>query len=233
MFIAAYKGEGEEERTRNGERRGNFGNKLKYRKTYFHSFIFLLFPPRITRKQKTDVASSILYLKIYFFPSIFIDFITIYSIFEDLLRGSRISFPLAEGVWTPYTPVPMCDCTDAGQKRRGGAESSAGAESSSPLMVPRATAFPIKWASMQLRDLVHLPHFADYERLVEFVLCGLLVYGVTEGYFCLRRPCELNFSLIWYLLHFASFAILYKKSFFLISHYFSLLLYIFLVICFI
>ncbi len=92
----------------------------------------------------------------------------------------------------------MCDCTDAGQKRRGGAESSAGAESSSPLMVPRATAFPIKWASMQLRDLVHLPHFADYERLVEFVLCGLLVYGVTEGYFCLRRPCELNFPLIWY-----------------------------------
>jgi len=57
-------------------------------------------------------------------------------------------------------------------------------------------------------DLLPLQFYTDYQWLMDFAICGMLIYGCTEAYYAVARPpaSEVNLSVLWCLL-IAAFAL--------------------------
>lgn len=66
--------------------------------------------------------------------------------------------------------------------------------------VPRSTEIHLETAKVEAIDLVQLHFYQDFQWLLEFAVCALVVYIVTEIYFAFLPRNELNISVLWCLL---------------------------------
>lgn len=66
--------------------------------------------------------------------------------------------------------------------------------------IPRSTDVPLDTARVEAIDLVQLHFYSDFQWLMEFGICSVLVYIFTELYYAFWPKNELNISILWCLL---------------------------------
>ena len=70
-----------------------------------------------------------------------------------------------------------------------------------PLTVPKSTALHLEAAVIDSVDILPLHFYLEYQWLVDFSFCGLIVYATTDVYYTLFGPAnEFNLSMMWCLL---------------------------------
>ena len=86
--------------------------------------------------------------------------------------------------------------------------------------VPKNIEIHLESSRLQPVEVVQLHYYADYQWLVDFAVCNVFVYFLTESYYALMLPLgEFNLSMLWCLL-LAGFSI--KIMFSLTAMYFRL-----------
>ncbi|NXA55746.1 T161A protein, partial [Nothocercus julius] len=76
-----------------------------------------------------------------------------------------------------------------------------GAEDEKPLSVPRDIDLRLDTCPITTVDALVLRYFLEYQWFVDFALYATVVYGFTEGYYCLADPQkETNIGVLWCLL---------------------------------
>ncbi|NXD14266.1 T161A protein, partial [Nothocercus nigrocapillus] len=94
-------------------------------------------------------------------------------------------------------------CALAGKQRPKGKRDRRpnGAEDEKPLSVPRDIDLRLDTCPITAVDALVLRYFLEYQWFVDFALYATLVYGFTEGYYCLAEPQkETNIGVLWCLL---------------------------------
>ena len=71
---------------------------------------------------------------------------------------------------------------------------------SDSLTIPRSTPIALEAAPIRKLEVLPLHYYTEYQWLVDFSLCALFVYGITELYYLFLRPDEFNLSVMWCLL---------------------------------
>ncbi|CAI9718171.1 Hypothetical predicted protein [Octopus vulgaris] len=66
--------------------------------------------------------------------------------------------------------------------------------------VPRSVSFTLETAKVEAKDLLPLHYFGEFQWLMDFSLCALIVYIITEIYYSVLSRSELNVSILWCLL---------------------------------
>ncbi|KAM8794901.1 transmembrane protein 161A [Eudromia elegans] len=94
-------------------------------------------------------------------------------------------------------------CALAGKQRPKGKRDrrADGAADEKPLSVPRDIDLRLDTCPITAVDALVLRYFLEYQWFVDFALYATVVYGFTEGYYCLADPRkETNIGVLWCLL---------------------------------
>ncbi|NWI18618.1 T161A protein, partial [Crypturellus soui] len=111
-------------------------------------------------------------------------------------------------------------CALAGKQRPKGKRDrrANGAADEKPLSVPRDIDLRLESCPITAADALVLRYFLEYQWFVDFALYATVVYGFTEGYYCLADPQkETNIGVLWCLLT-VVFSV--KVFFTVMRHYF-------------
>lgn len=66
--------------------------------------------------------------------------------------------------------------------------------------IPRSTPITLDTAKVEVLDLIHLHYYGEYLWIVDFALCAVVVYILTEIYYIFGHANEMNISMLWCLL---------------------------------
>ena len=70
-----------------------------------------------------------------------------------------------------------------------------------PMVIPKSTAIPLETSVVRAADVMPLYYYVDYQWLLDFSLCNVFVYSLTEAYYALFHPSsEMNLSMLWCLI---------------------------------
>ncbi|NWX92012.1 T161A protein, partial [Nothoprocta pentlandii] len=111
-------------------------------------------------------------------------------------------------------------CALAGKQRPKGKRDrrANGTADEKPLSVPRDIDLHLDTCPITAVDALVLRYFLEYQWFVDFALYATVVYGITEGYYCLADPQkETNIGVLWCLLT-VVFSV--KVFFTVMRHYF-------------
>lgn len=104
---------------------------------------------------------------------------------EDLKKAAGIS------------NVPNGKGKNKKHEKKGGGKNNT---QSDTFTIPRSTEIFLDTAKVEAIDLVSLHFYSDFQWLMEFGLCSLVVYMITEVYYAFWPKNELNISMLWCLL---------------------------------
>ncbi|KAL4232618.1 hypothetical protein ACF0H5_007308 [Mactra antiquata] len=66
--------------------------------------------------------------------------------------------------------------------------------------VPRSTPIVLDTAKVEVLDLIHLHYYGEYLWIVDFSICAVVVYILTEIYYVFGHSNEMNISMLWCML---------------------------------
>lgn len=70
--------------------------------------------------------------------------------------------------------------------------------SDEPFTLPKTVNIQLETAPIKPIDLLPLHFYTEYQWLMDFAVCGMLIYAVTELYYAVVEPVnELNLSMLW------------------------------------
>lgn len=71
-----------------------------------------------------------------------------------------------------------------------------------PLTISKSADIQLELVPVRPTDLLPLQFYTEYQWLMDFAVCGILIYSATEAYYAFARPpsSELNLSMFWCIL---------------------------------
>ena len=70
-----------------------------------------------------------------------------------------------------------------------------------PMTIPKNTPLALDTSPVRAIDVMPLYFYVEYQWLLDFSLCNVFVYGLTEAYYAFFQPSsEMNLSMLWCLI---------------------------------
>lgn len=91
--------------------------------------------------------------------------------------------------------------SNKGKGKKGKDRQSEGSEKDSEFLVPKKLDLQLDSVVIKPIDMLQLRYYSEYQWLVDFALCAIIVYIITEFYYFFLPPKEeVNLSILWCIL---------------------------------